>query len=65
LLFNQYGCSFDPTQWTRQPTVREGDIVLFRFGQSYGIMWVKKLSWSNRSTQALPQVEVLTCYPFN
>ncbi|MCX7930615.1 MAG: hypothetical protein N2663_07850 [Chlorobi bacterium] len=65
LLFNQYGCSFDPTQWTRQPTVREGDILLFRFGGSYGILWVKKLSWSNRSTQALPQVEVLTCYPFN
>ncbi|MCS7000483.1 MAG: hypothetical protein RML15_07325 [Bacteroidota bacterium] len=64
-LFNQYGCSFDPTQWTLQPTVREGDILLFRFGSSYGILWVKKLSWSNRSPQALPQVEVLTCYPFN
>lgn len=64
-LFNQYGCSFDPTQWTQQPTVREGDLLLFRFGGYYGILWVKKLSWSNRSGQALPQVEVLTCYPFN
>ncbi len=65
LLFNQYGCSFDPTQWTQQPTVREGDLLIFRFGSYYGILWVKKLSWSNRSGQALPQVEVLTCYPFN
>lgn len=64
-LFNQYGCSFDPSQWTQQPTVAEGDLLLFRFGGYYGILWVKKLSWSNRSGQALPQVEVLTCYPFN
>jgi hypothetical protein len=64
-LFNQYACSFNPTRWTNRPTVREGDVLLFRFGGSYGILWVKKLSWSNRSLQALPQVEVLTCYPFN
>jgi len=65
VLFDQYRCSFDPSQWTRRPTVREGDLLLFRFGNSYGILWVKKLSWSNRSIQALPQVEVLTCYPFD
>jgi hypothetical protein len=64
VLFNQYGCSFDPTQWTQQPVVREGDLLLFRYGPYYGILWIKKLSWSNRSSQALPQVEILTCYPF-
>jgi len=64
-LFNQYGCSFNPAQWTNRLTVREGDLLLFRKNRSYGILWVKKLSWSNRSPQALPQVEVLTCYPFN
>ncbi|GIV49656.1 MAG: hypothetical protein KatS3mg038_0177 [Candidatus Kapaibacterium sp.] len=64
-LFNQYACTFNPARWTNRPTVREGDVLIFRFGGSYGILWVKKLSWSNRSTQTLPQVEVLTCYPFN
>jgi|DewCreStandDraft_1066081.scaffolds.fasta_scaffold00120_55 hypothetical protein len=64
-LFNQYRCSFNPTQWRNRLTVREGDVLLFRKNSAYGILWVKKLSWSNRSPQALPQVEVLTCYPFN
>lgn len=64
-LFNDYGCNFNNASWTTQPTVREGDILLFRYKGSYGIMWIKKLSWSNRGPQAIPQVEGLVCYPFN
>jgi hypothetical protein len=63
-LFDRYGCSFDERNWTRRLQVLEGDILLFRFRQFYGILWVKKLSWSNRSSQALPQLEIETCYPF-
>lgn len=64
-LFDQYHCSFDPTRWTMRQTVREGDLLIFEYNGTYGILWIKKLSWSNRTVQTLPQVEVLTCYPFD
>ncbi len=63
-LFNTYGCPTPNNALTDQPVV-EGDILIFEYKGSYGILWIKKLAWSDHTNNALPQVEGLVCYPFN
>ncbi len=63
-LFNVYGCPTPTNGLTDQPVI-EGDLLIFEYKGLYGIMWIKKLAWSDHSANALPQVEGLVCYPFN
>ncbi|MDZ4745407.1 MAG: hypothetical protein SGJ05_05340 [bacterium] len=63
-LFQQYGCGPLPA-FSCTANINTGDILIFQRGSYYGIMWIQKLDWANTSTQALPQVEAVVCYPFN
>lgn len=61
-IFGDFICPVLPTGDCSVDVVA-GDVVIFERNGLYGIIWIKNLSWSNRSATALPQVEMELCYP--